>query len=95
MQFLVTFRLERSSNCEQFLFKSKVSKPSFLQLIYKAKIIEKKEKYKPVIIHIALRPEGSENIPILFQALDLCFLNQNYIRNLKMGSKQSVIDPPQ
>ena len=54
MQFLVTFRLERSSNCEQFLFKSKVSKPSLLQLIYKAKIIEKKEKYKPVIIHTVI-----------------------------------------
>ena len=39
-----------------------------------------------------LRPEGSENIPILFQGADLHFSNQNDLRNSKMGSKQSVTD---
>ena len=41
----------------------------------------------------SLRPEGSENIPILFQGADLCFSNQNDLRNPKMGSKQSVVVP--
>ena len=40
-----------------------------------------------------LRPESSENIPILFQRADLCFSNQNDLRNPKMGSKQSVVVP--
>ena len=40
----------------------------------------------------ALCPEGSENIPILFQGADLYFSNQNNLRNPKMGSKQSVTD---
>jgi hypothetical protein len=38
----------------------------------------------------ALRPEGSENIPILFQGADLDFSNQNDLRNPKMNLKQSV-----
>ena len=42
----------------------------------------------------SLRPESSENIPILFQGADLYFSNQNYLRNPKMGSKQSVVVPP-
>ena len=41
-----------------------------------------------------LRPEGSENIPILLQEIDLYFSNQNDPRNPKMGSKQSVVAPP-
>ena len=41
---------------------------------------------------ISLCPEGSENIPILFQGADLYFSNQNNLRNPKMGSKQSVTD---
>ena len=41
-----------------------------------------------------LRPESSENIPILFQGADLYFSNQNDLRNPKMGSKQSVVVPP-
>ena len=40
-----------------------------------------------------LRPEGSENIPILLQEVDLYFSNQNDLRNPKMGSKQSVVVP--
>ena len=40
-----------------------------------------------------LRPEGSENIPILLQEIDLYFWNQNDPRNPKMGSKQSVVVP--
>ena len=43
---------------------------------------------------LSLRPESSENIPILFQGADLYFSNQNYLRNPKMGSKQSVVVPP-
>jgi hypothetical protein len=42
-----------------------------------------------------LRPESSENIPILLQVADLCFPKQNVIRNPKMGSKQSVTVPTQ
>ena len=42
-------------------------------------------------ISFSLRPEGSENIPILLQEADLCFSKQNVIRNPKMGSKQSVV----
>ena len=38
-----------------------------------------------------LRPESSENIPILLQEADLCFSKQNCPRNPKMGSKQSVV----
>ena len=38
-----------------------------------------------------LRPESSENIPILLQEADLYFSNQNDLRNPKMGSKQSVV----
>ena len=41
-----------------------------------------------------LRPESSENIPILFQGLDLYFPNQNDLRNPKLGSKQLVVVPP-
>ena len=41
----------------------------------------------------ALRPEGSENITLGFQVSDLCFYNQNDLRNPKMGSKQSVTGP--
>ena len=40
----------------------------------------------------SLRPESSENIPILFQGADLDFSNQNDLNNLKMSSKQSVPD---
>ena len=40
---------------------------------------------------MTLRPEGSENVPILFQGADLYFSNQNDLRNPKMGSKQSVV----
>ena len=45
-------------------------------------------------IAISLRPESSENIPILLQGADLYFSNQNDLRNPKMGSKQSVVVPP-
>ena len=45
-------------------------------------------------VSISLRPEGAENIPLGFQVSDLCFLNQNCIRNPKMRSKQSISDPP-
>ena len=41
----------------------------------------------------ALRPESSENIPMLFQEADQCFSKQSCPRNLKMGSKQSVVVP--
>ena len=44
--------------------------------------------------YITLRPESSENIPILFQGADLYFSNQNDLRNPKMGSKHSVVVPP-
>ena len=47
--------------------------------------------YLRMCYSMSLCPESSENIPILFQASDLCFLNQNYIRNPKMGSKQSIV----
>ena len=40
----------------------------------------------------SLRPEGSENIPILVQGTDLDFSNQNDLRNPKMSSKQSIPD---
>ena len=43
---------------------------------------------------LSLRPDSSENIPILFQGADLYFSNQNHLRNPKMGSKQSVVVPP-
>ena len=42
--------------------------------------------------NLPLRPEGSENIPILFQGADLDFSNQKDLRNPKMSSKQSVPD---
>ena len=42
---------------------------------------------------MALRPEGAENIPILLQEADLCFSNQNDLRDPKIGSKQSVTGP--
>ena len=38
-----------------------------------------------------LRPESSENIPILLQEADPDFSNQNDLRNPKMGLKQSVV----
>jgi hypothetical protein len=41
-------------------------------------------------LHITLRPESSENIPILLQEANLCFSKQNCPRNPKMGSKQSI-----
>ena len=41
--------------------------------------------------YITLRPESSENIPILLQVADLCFSKQNCLSNPKMGSKQSVV----
>ena len=41
-----------------------------------------------------LCPESSENIPILFQVSDLCFENQNCIRNPKIGSEQSITGAP-
>jgi len=47
----------------------------------------------PYFCHITLCPESSENIPILLQEADLCFSNQNDLRNPKMGSKQSVTGP--
>ena len=40
---------------------------------------------------LSLRPESSENIPVLHQEADLYFSNQNDLRNPKMGSKQSVV----
>ena len=43
--------------------------------------------------NLPLCPESSENIPILLQEADLCFSNQNDLRNPKMGSKQSVTGP--
>ena len=46
-------------------------------------------------ISFPLRPEGSGNMSLGLQVQDLCFLKQNCIRNLKMGSKQSILDPPQ
>ena len=46
----------------------------------------------PPISLLPLCPESSENIPILFQGVDLHFSNQNDPRNPKMGSKQSVTD---
>ena len=45
--------------------------------------------------NITLRPEGAENMSLGFQVPDLCFLKQNCIRNLKMGSKQSISDATQ
>ena len=45
------------------------------------------------IMPLSLRLEGAENIPLGFQVSDLCFKNQNCLRNPKMGSKQSIIDP--
>jgi hypothetical protein len=50
------------------------------------------------LVHIcytvySLRPESSENIPILLQEADPYFSNQNDLRNPKMGSKQSVTGP--
>ena len=44
-------------------------------------------------VFITLRPESSENIPILLQEADPYFSNQNGLRNPKMGSKQSVTGP--
>ena len=38
--------------------------------------------------HVALCPEGAENMPFGSQLPDLCFSNPNYIRNPKKGSKQ-------
>ena len=46
-----------------------------------------------LIFNISLRPESTENIPILLQVADLCFSKQNVIRNPKMSSKQSVVVP--
>ena len=43
----------------------------------------------------ALRPESTENIPILLQEADLDFSNQNDLRNPKMGSKQSIVGATQ
>ena len=40
---------------------------------------------------LSLRPESSENIPVLHQEADLHFSNQNNLRNPKMGSKQSIV----
>ena len=45
--------------------------------------------------YYSLRPEGAENIPLGSQVSDLCFYNQNCIRNPKMGSKQSITGAPQ
>ena len=45
-------------------------------------------------VSISLRPEGAENIPLGFQVSDLCFKNQNCLRNPKMGTKKSITDPP-
>ena len=44
------------------------------------------------VLSYSLRPESSENIPILFQGADLHFSNQNDLKNPKMGSKLSVTD---
>ena len=38
----------------------------------------------------SLCPESSENIPILLQEADLCFSNQNDLRNPKMGSNNQL-----
>ena len=43
------------------------------------------------LLYNTLRPESSENIPILLQEADLCFSKQNCPMNPKMGSKQSVV----
>ena len=42
----------------------------------------------------ALCPEGAENISLGSQVSDLCFQNPFCIRNPKIGSKQSITDPP-
>jgi hypothetical protein len=42
-----------------------------------------------------LRPESSENIPILLQEADLYLSNQNDLRNPKMGSKHTVVGATQ
>ena len=42
---------------------------------------------------VALCPEGAENITLGSQVSDLYFQNRNDLRNLKMGSKQSISDP--
>ena len=55
---------------------------------------QEEETMKEGFISISLRPESSENIPILFQGADLYFSNQNDLRNPNMGSKQSVVVPP-
>ena len=47
---------------------------------------------KYYLVTKSLRPEGAENIPILFQGADLDFSNQNDLRNPKLSSKQSVPD---
>ena len=41
-----------------------------------------------------LCPEVAENMCLGSQVPDLCFWKQNCIRNPKMGSKQSISDPP-
>ena len=46
-----------------------------------------------VILSTSLCPEGAENMPLGSQVSDLCFQNQNCIRNSKMGPKQSVAGP--
>ena len=42
----------------------------------------------------SLRPEGAENMSLGSQVSDICFGMQNWIRNPKMGSKQSIAVPP-
>ena len=46
--------------------------------------------YEVIEVH-TLRPESSENIPILLQEAHLHFSNQNDLRNPKLGSKQSGV----
>jgi hypothetical protein len=57
--------------------------------------IDKRENYQNhvQVRPFLLRPESSENIPILLQEADLCFSKQNVPRNLKIGSKQSIVVP--
>ena len=43
--------------------------------------------YNKLYDHKPLCPESPEIIPLGFQGADICFSNQNCMRNLKLGSK--------
>ena len=66
---------------------------SFKHSYYNVKKIEVLFRDYRECVSMALRPESSENIPILLQEADPYFSNQNDLRNPKMGSKQSVTGP--